>query len=80
VQTMVTVIPGVYSFEWVGYQGHVIPIVIALNIVTTMPSMTNPAEPSPPLDGRRLLNWSSAAERRRRTSRCSRPVWRNPPL
>ena len=29
VQTMVTVIPGVYSLEWVGYQGHVIPLVIA---------------------------------------------------
>lgn len=33
VQTMVTVIPGVYSFEWVGYQGHVIPIVIACAIL-----------------------------------------------
>lgn len=30
---MVTVIPGVYSFEWVGYQGHVIPIVIACAIL-----------------------------------------------
>ncbi len=25
---MVTIIPGVYGFEWVGYQGHVIPIVV----------------------------------------------------
>lgn len=33
VQTMVTVIPGVYSFEWIGYQGHVIPIVIACAIL-----------------------------------------------
>lgn len=33
VQTMVNVIPGVYSFEWVGYQGHVIPIVIACAIL-----------------------------------------------
>ncbi len=33
VQTMVTVIPGVYGFEWVGYQGHVIPIVIACAIL-----------------------------------------------
>ena len=33
VQTMATVIPGVYSFEWVGYQGHVIPIVIACAIL-----------------------------------------------
>lgn len=33
VQTMVTVIPGVYSFEWVGYQGHVIPIVIVCAIL-----------------------------------------------
>ena len=33
VQTMVTVIPGVYSFERVGYQGHVIPIVIACAIL-----------------------------------------------
>ena len=33
VQTMVTVIPGLYSFEWVGYQGHVIPIVIACAIL-----------------------------------------------
>ena len=33
VRTMVTVIPGVYSFEWVGYQGHVIPIVIACAIL-----------------------------------------------
>lgn len=33
VQTMVTVIPGVYSFEWVGYQCHVIPIVIACGIL-----------------------------------------------
>lgn len=30
---MVTVIPGVYNFEWVGYQGHVIPIVIACAIL-----------------------------------------------
>ncbi len=33
VQTMVNVIPGLYSFEWVGYQGHVIPIVIACAIL-----------------------------------------------
>ena len=34
VQTTVTVIPGVYSFDWVGYQGHVIPIVIACGILS----------------------------------------------
>ena len=33
VRTMVAVIPGVYSFEWVGYQGHVSPIVIACAIL-----------------------------------------------
>ena len=33
VQTVVPVIPGLYSFDWVGYQGHVIPIVIAVGIL-----------------------------------------------
>ncbi|AEB06469.1 PTS system, glucose-like IIB subunint [Coriobacterium glomerans PW2] len=33
VKTLVPVIPGVYSFDWVGYQGHVIPIVIAVGIL-----------------------------------------------
>lgn len=30
---MVPVIPGAYGFDWVGYQGHVIPIVIAVGIL-----------------------------------------------
>lgn len=33
VATVVPVIPGLYSFDWVGYQGHVIPIVIAVGIL-----------------------------------------------
>ncbi len=33
VQTVVPVIPGLYGFDWVGYQGHVIPIVIAVGIM-----------------------------------------------
>ena len=33
VQQTFTVIPGLYSIEWTGYQGHVIPIVIAAGIL-----------------------------------------------
>lgn len=33
VQQTYTVIPGLYSIEWIGYQGHVIPIVIACGIL-----------------------------------------------
>ncbi|WP_346695655.1 PTS beta-glucoside transporter subunit IIBCA [Thermophilibacter mediterraneus] len=33
VQQTYAVIPGVYSIEWTGYQGHVIPIVIAAGIL-----------------------------------------------
>lgn len=33
VQQTYAVIPGLYSIEWVGYQGHVIPIVIACGIL-----------------------------------------------
>lgn len=33
VATVVPVIPGAYGFDWVGYQGHVIPIVIAVGIL-----------------------------------------------
>ncbi len=32
----VTIIPGLYSIEWTGYQGHVIPIVIACFILATI--------------------------------------------
>ena len=33
VQQTYAVIPGLYSIEWTGYQGHVIPIVIACAIL-----------------------------------------------
>ena len=33
IATVVPVIPGAYGFDWVGYQGHVIPIVIAVGIL-----------------------------------------------
>ncbi len=32
----VTIIPGLYSIEWVGYQGHVIPIVVAVFILSVI--------------------------------------------
>ena len=32
----VTIIPGVYNIEWVGYQGHVIPIVVAVFILSVL--------------------------------------------
>ena len=36
VATVVPVIPGLYSFDWVGYQGHVIPIVISVWILAQL--------------------------------------------
>ena len=32
----ITIIPGLYSIEWVGYQGHVIPIVVAVFILSVI--------------------------------------------
>ena len=36
VSTVVPVIPGLYGFDWVGYQGHVIPIVISVWILSVL--------------------------------------------
>ena len=36
VKDVVPVIPGLYGFDWVGYQGHVIPIVISVWILSVL--------------------------------------------